>query len=84
MREAIQSGDKAAVADEMGDMIFAQVNLARHLSVNPEDALRGTNQKFERRFGFVEDQVVASGRSWADFTLDELDHFWDQAKEKGL
>lgn len=84
LREAIQSGDKAAVADEMGDMIFAQVNLARHLSVNPEDALRGTNQKFERRFGFVEDQVVASGRNWADFTLDELDHFWDQAKEKGL
>lgn len=84
LREAIRSGDQAAVADEMGDMIFAQVNLARHLNVNPEDAVRGTNKKFERRFGFVEDQVLASGKAWSDFTLDQLDQFWDQAKKKGL
>ncbi|WP_299180567.1 nucleoside triphosphate pyrophosphohydrolase [uncultured Neptuniibacter sp.] len=84
LREAIRSGDKAAVADEMGDMIFAQVNLARHLGVNPENAVRGTNSKFERRFSFVEDRVRASGRGWADFSLAELDSFWDEAKKEGL
>lgn len=84
LREAIRSGDQAAVADEMGDMIFAQVNLARHLGVNPEDAVRGTNQKFERRFCYVEEQVIKSGKVWSDFSLDELDLFWDQAKGKGL
>lgn len=84
LREAIRSGDKAAVADEMGDMLFAQVNLARHLGVNPEHAVRGTNQKFERRFSYVEDQVMASKRDWETFSLEELDAFWDQAKAKGL
>lgn len=84
LREAIAAGDKEAIADEMGDMIFAQVNLARHLGVNPEDAVRGTNQKFERRFNHVEDRVLASGRPWNQFTLQELDSFWDEAKEKGL
>lgn len=84
LREAIQSGDKQAVADEMGDMIFAQVNLARHLGVNPEEAVRGTNMKFERRFNHVEDCVNASEKDWEAFSLQELDQFWDQAKAKGL
>ncbi|MCP4595013.1 nucleoside triphosphate pyrophosphohydrolase [Neptuniibacter sp.] len=84
LREAIRAGDKAAVADEMGDMIFAQVNLARHLGVNPEDAVRGTNHKFERRFSHVEDCVRESGKTWQEFSLDQLDAFWDQAKAKGL
>ena len=84
LREAIKSGDQAAVADEMGDMIFAQVNLARHLGVNPEEALQGTNRKFERRFSHVEDCVRASKNDWDEFNLDELDQFWDQAKAKGL
>lgn len=84
LREAIKSGDKAAVADEMGDMIFAQVNLARHLGVNPETALEGTNRKFERRFAHVEDCVNASDKDWEAFSLEALDQFWDQAKQKGL
>ncbi len=84
LRAAIQSGNKDAVADEMGDMIFAQVNLARHLGVNPEEAVSGTNRKFARRFNHVEDCVNASGRDWNEFTLQELDQFWDQAKAKGL
>lgn len=84
LREAIKAGKQAEIADEMGDMLFAQVNLARHLGVNPEEAVRGTNQKFERRFGFVEAQVESSGKPWDEFTLDELDQYWDQAKAKGL
>ncbi|MGB0205703.1 MAG: nucleoside triphosphate pyrophosphohydrolase [Neptuniibacter sp.] len=84
VREAIRSGNKAAVLDEMGDMIFAQVNLARHLGVSPEDAVRSTNSKFERRFGFIESKVRASGKDWQAFTLEELDAYWDEAKREGL
>ncbi len=84
VREAIKSGNKAAVLDEMGDMIFAQVNLARHLGVNPEDAVRSTNSKFERRFGYIEDQVRSAGKDWQDYSLEELDAFWDAAKREGL
>lgn len=84
LRDAIKQGNAGEIRDEMGDMLFAQVNLARHLGVNPETALRGTNQKFERRFGYVEAQVNASGRDWSEFTLAELDRFWDEAKQQGL
>ena len=84
VRQAIRSGDQAAVADEMGDVLFAQVNLARHLQVNPESALRGTNDKFTRRFSYVEDQVIKSGREWDSFSLAQLDAFWDEAKALGL
>lgn len=84
LREAIASGDQESVKDEMGDVLFAQVNLARHLGVKPEAALRGTNQKFERRFAFVEACVTESGRSWAEHSLDQLDGFWDEAKKNGL
>lgn len=84
LREAIRAGRQAEIQDEMGDILFAQVNLARHLNVNSETALRGTNQKFERRFGHVEQRVKESDRDWDMFSLDELDAFWDEAKAKGL
>lgn len=84
LREAIREGRQEEIADEMGDILFAQVNLARHLGVNPETALRGTNQKFERRFGHIEAQVNASERDWAQYSLEELDAFWNEAKAKGL
>lgn len=84
LREAIASGDQTEIAAELGDMLFAQVNLARHLGVNPETALRGTNHKFERRFAYVEQQVAAAGGVWENFTLEQLDRFWDEAKKQGL
>jgi ATP diphosphatase len=84
LREAIALGEHARVQDEMGDLLFAQVNLARHLKVKPDHALRGTNQKFERRFRFVEQCVAASGNSWDNHTLDQLDQYWDKAKQEGL
>ncbi|MBY4678815.1 nucleoside triphosphate pyrophosphohydrolase [Marinobacterium arenosum] len=84
LREAIAAGDAEAVADEMGDLLFAQVNLARHLGVNPESALRSTNRKFERRFQYVEQQVEAAGGDWSKFDLEQLDGFWNQAKQRGL
>ena len=84
LKEAVISGDMAHVKDEMGDFIFAQVNLARHLGVNAEEALRGTNQKFYRRFSYVEQQVKKEDKEWQQYELDQLDEFWDQAKLKGL
>lgn len=69
---------------EFGDVLFALVNVARFYKFNPEEALFGTNQKFLRRFSYVENQVRASGKNFEDFELMELDQFWNEAKEKGL
>jgi ATP diphosphatase len=84
LREAILSGDSDRIRDEMGDLLFAQVNLARHLEVDPEQAIRSTNAKFERRFRFIESKVEAAGGVWSDFTLQQLDAWWDEAKNQGL
>ncbi len=69
---------------EFGDVLFSIVNVARLLKINPEEALHRTNQKFRNRFLFVNECVRESGKAWNDFTLEELDKFWDQAKESGL
>ena len=70
------------VADEMGDLLFALVNLARRLKVEPESALRGTNAKFERRFHRIEALLAEQGRTPKDATLDEMEAFWQQAKRE--
>ena len=69
---------------EFGDLLFAFVNVARFLKIHPEEALFETNEKFIRRFQYVEEQVKNSGRSFEDHTLEQLDLYWDEAKEKGL
>ncbi|MFW1678661.1 nucleoside triphosphate pyrophosphohydrolase [Pontibacter sp. JAM-7] len=84
VREALAAGDQAGVREEMGDLLFAQVNLARHLGVNPEMAVRATNAKFQRRFNFIEAKVSAAGQPWEAFSLEELDQWWREAKEQGL
>ena len=71
-------------AEEMGDLLFVIVNWARWLGIEPETALRAANAKFYRRFRFVEESVAAAGRPMTDFTLAELDTFWDAAKAQGL
>jgi ATP diphosphatase len=79
--EAALSGmDKPAVADEIGDLFFALVNLARHVDVDPDAALRGTNAKFERRFAFIEAALARHGKIPSQSTLAEMDGLWDQAK----
>ncbi|GAA0785452.1 MULTISPECIES: nucleoside triphosphate pyrophosphohydrolase [Pseudomonadati] len=70
------------VVDEMGDLLFAVVNLARHLNVDPEQALRQANNKFERRFKGVENCVVQSGKQFDDHSLEQLDSYWDQVKRQ--
>ncbi|MEM7643290.1 MAG: nucleoside triphosphate pyrophosphohydrolase [Pseudomonadota bacterium] len=68
------------IADEMGDLLFVMANLARHLGVDPEAALRGANGKFVRRFEAIEDALAADGRTPADSDLAEMDTLWDAAK----
>ncbi|MDI4664369.1 nucleoside triphosphate pyrophosphohydrolase [Xanthobacter autotrophicus] len=80
--EALDAGGTAAIRDEIGDLLFAVVNLARHAGVDPEAALRGTNDKFTRRFGHVEDELAAAGRAPGQASLDEMEALWQAAKLK--
>lgn len=80
LAEARGSGDPDAIEDEMGDFLFVAVNLARHLNVDPEVALRRTNAKFTRRFASIEAALAAEGRDPHEATLEEMDVLWDAAK----
>jgi len=85
LREAIRAkADHRAVAEEVGDLLFVAVNVARLTGVDPESALKAANRKFRRRFRHVEERLRADGRRPADSTLDEMDRLWDEAKERGL
>ena len=76
----IAKGDRTAAQAEVGDLLFAVVNLARHLGIDPETALRGSNQKFERRFAAIEQALAARGKSPAQATLAEMEELWTAAK----
>lgn len=81
VRQAWLSGDQAHIQEEIGDLLLVAVNLARHLKVNPEIALKESNRKFSRRFQYIERQVAESGRELRDCELAELDALWDRAKK---
>ncbi len=80
MTSALQAGDTKAAVDETGDLLFAVVNLARHLGGDAEAALRAANRKFERRFTAIEAALARQGRSPKDASLAEMDALWDAAK----
>ena len=80
IEQEIARGRQDEAAAEVGDQLFAVVNLARHLGVDPEAALRATNAKFERRFAAIERALAARGKSPKDATLAEMDALWDEAK----
>ena len=80
LEQAQQVGDRAEIEAELGDILFCCVNLARHLDVSPESALRATNQKFERRFGYIEQQLQAREQNIADAELAALEALWLEAK----
>ena len=77
---ALNENDEAHAATEVGDLLFAVVNLARHLDADPEGILRATNLKFERRFASIERALAQKGKAPQDATLAEMDALWDEAK----
>src|SRR6202789_3225700 len=77
---ALDRGDSEEIAAETGDLMFALVNLARHVGANPEMALRGANAKFERRFAYIERALAAKGRTPDSASLEEMDALWNEAK----
>jgi ATP diphosphatase len=77
---ALASGEREEAAAETGDLLFAVVNLARHIGADPEAALRGANVKFERRFAFIEESLAASGKTPKQSSLLEMDALWEAAK----
>jgi ATP diphosphatase len=81
VEQAIAAGDADHAKGEVGDLLFVVVNLARHLGADPERALRETNLKFERRFGFIERALAARGQAPEQSTLAEMDALWDEAKK---
>ncbi len=78
--EEFRQAPEEKKADEFGDILFALANVARHLGIDPEAALRGTNAKFERRFEFIEKELAKAGKTPADSNLVEMDNLWNKAK----
>ena len=82
LRVELEAGkvEQAKVADELGDVLFAVANLARHCKVDPEVALRATNDKFEKRFRHIERRLAETGRKPSDASLEEMETLWQEAK----
>ncbi|MDL2407885.1 nucleoside triphosphate pyrophosphohydrolase [Rhizobium calliandrae] len=80
LRVALAIGDKAKVSDELGDLIFAVVNIGRHVKADPEQALRGTNTKFRRRFNHIETTLAAEGETLDGASLERMEDIWQAAK----
>lgn len=81
LEQAVGSGDISAALEEIGDMFFVLANLARHLRINPEIALRLANNKFITRFKFIEDKLKAQGKELAAASFEEMDLLWEEAKK---
>ncbi|MNH38176.1 Nucleoside triphosphate pyrophosphohydrolase [compost metagenome] len=84
LKEAMAAQDKANIAEEYGDLLFAMVNLGRHLEIDAETALIAANDKFKRRFDFIEKSLKESGSSLEAARLDDMEAIWVEAKKKGL
>jgi len=84
VQAARAEGVQEHIEDEVGDRLFAAVNVARFLNVDPEAALNRTTAKFMRRFSYVEEKAASLGRKLPDMTLSEMDALWDEAKAQGL
>lgn len=82
LKEALKSGKREDMEDELGDIFFMLVNLSRFMKVNPEDAHRKTISKFIRRFRYIEMKAAEQDRELSDMTLEEMDSLWDEAKGK--
>jgi len=83
-REALESGNADHAEEELGDILFALVNVGRHSKISAENALRLATKKFERRFRYVEDKFKEIGKDMKEATLEEMDVYWEESKERGL
>ena len=81
LQAAIKNGDTDNVGEEIGDLLFVVMNLARHLNIEPETALKRTNRKFRRRFKFIEDETKKGGRTLQESSLAEMDVLWNKSKQ---
>ena len=81
MHRSEKDGSHEEIESEIGDVFFALVNYTRFLGVNPENALRKTNKKFIKRFGYVEKKITASGRKLSESNLEEMDKYWEESKD---
>ena len=84
LEEAISHKDSDAMQSELGDVLFAAVNVARHTDTHPEVALRQSNSRFENRFKWIESSLAEQGKTVNEVDLTQLNQLWEQAKEKGL
>lgn len=82
LQDEVKTGNSSKVEEEFGDVLFALVNYARFIGVNPEDALERTNKKFIRRFRYLEDASAADGKKLNQMSLDEMDVYWNEAKKQ--
>ncbi len=82
LKAELAKGDKENSTKELGDFLFSVINAARLYKLNPDNALEMTNQKFIRRFNYVEDHTLKQGKNLKDMTLEEMDKLWDEAKAK--
>jgi tetrapyrrole methylase family protein/MazG family protein len=80
--EAMAANDNEQMESELGDLLFAIVNLGRFLAINPEEALRKTINRFRNRFSYVEERLVAQGKQMSSTPLEEMDLLWEEAKER--
>ncbi|MCK6604348.1 MAG: nucleoside triphosphate pyrophosphohydrolase [Ignavibacteriaceae bacterium] len=84
LAEAVHHDDHGKIEEEFGDLLFALTNYARFLKINPEDALRKANIKFEKRFRYVESRFEEQNKKIYESTLEEMDIYWEEGKRKGL
>lgn len=80
-KEAVQSGKRANMESEFGDLLFVMVNIARHQNINAEESLRATNRKFIQRFKYIERRATESGKELQDIPLEEMETYWQEAKK---
>lgn len=84
LKQEIDNMDPDKMEAEFGDLFFSLINAARLYKINPDNALERTNQKFIRRFNYLEAHTISQGRSLKEMTLEEMDQLWEEAKRKGL
>ncbi len=83
-KHEIQQQNTVAAQEELGDLIFALINVARKYQLNPDDGLEQTNKKFQNRFMYIENQLKINNQQFSELSLEQLDVFWNEAKSKGI